>query len=47
MIPRDWTLTDQADAADAERDRRWWRTSDHGDPWWPDDLDEPDEEGDE
>ena len=22
---RDWTLTDQADAADAERDRNWWR----------------------
>lgn len=25
---RDWTNTDIADAADAQRDREWWRQSD-------------------
>lgn len=25
MTPRDWTLTDQADAEDARRHREWWR----------------------
>lgn len=25
-MTRDWTLTDRADAADAQRSREWWKT---------------------
>lgn len=39
MTPRDWTPTDQADAADAERDRNWWRRDSSLAPW-PDEDDE-------
>ena len=35
MTPRAWTNTDQADAADAQRDRDWWKRT-------PDPLDYPD-----
>jgi hypothetical protein len=41
MIPRDWTLTDQADAADAECDRNWWRRDPYAEPFDEPADDEP------
>lgn len=40
MIPRDWTTTDAAGAADAEADRNWWRK-----PLWSDDYPDPEDHG--
>ena len=35
-MKRDWTVSDQADEADAKRDREWWKrsafTEDYPDP---------------
>lgn len=39
MAERDWTNSDQADAADAEYDRKWWRCDSSLAPW-PDEEDE-------
>lgn len=40
-MKRDWTPSDAADAADAERDRNWWRR----DPYAEDDRPDPEDEG--
>ncbi len=39
MIERDWTLTDEADAADDRRHREWWRAAAVDEP-----EDEPEDE---
>lgn len=40
MIGRDWTITDQACAADDERTRRWWRADPFAEPDYRDGPDE-------
>jgi len=42
MNPRDWTPSDQADAADAQCDRDWWRRDPHAEPdYRADEADDP------
>lgn len=40
-MKRDWTPSDQADAADADLDRNWWRRDPYADPDYREDEPSP------
>lgn len=43
MTERDWTPTDAADAADADRARQWWKRNPYDATDYPDPEDNEDE----